>query len=161
MDYTLQSSNPNMETAARMQSRLFSARDGIIERRLDVRGLLTPNAVEIAAAAHRGAVKAGGRTVAVLGCGLDVDYPRKNRELFEKIVECGGALVSEYSLGAQPEAWRFRFRNRVLSGMCLGVGGGGAPEERRADNGVLRGRAGAHPDGGSWKHRPPVFGWEQ
>jgi len=60
----------------------------------------------IDAAAHRGALSAGGKTVAIRGCGLDVDYPRENRETFERIAETG-ALVTEYPLGAQPEAWRF------------------------------------------------------
>lgn len=68
--------------------------------------VVSGGAVGIDAAAHRGAVAAGGRTVAILGCGLDVEYPRENRELFDNIVETGGALASEYSLGSQPEPWR-------------------------------------------------------
>lgn len=63
--------------------------------------------IDTAATKAFGAVASGGRTVAVLGCGLDVDYPRENRELFERIAASGGALISEYALGAQPEVSRF------------------------------------------------------
>jgi DNA processing protein len=71
--------------------------------------------------AHKGALDAGGKTVAVWGTGIDVVYPKENKKLAERIVESGGTIVSEYRLGTFPAPQNFPIRNRVLSGMSVGV----------------------------------------
>jgi DNA processing protein len=70
--------------------------------------------------AHRGALEAGGPTVAVLGCGVDRDYPAAHRELAARIGETG-LVVSEYAPGVAPAPWRFPARNRIVAGLTLGT----------------------------------------
>ncbi len=69
---------------------------------------------------HMGALDAGGNTIAVLGCGPDICYPRTNRELMNKIARTG-LILSEYPPGSPPLAWQFPARNRIISGLSYGV----------------------------------------
>lgn len=72
-------------------------------------------------AAHKGALQAGGTTVAVWGTGIDVIYPKENKRLAEDIVASGGAILSEFPIGTFPAPQNFPIRNRTLSGMSVGV----------------------------------------
>ncbi len=90
-------------------------------RRLAYEGVTVVSGVALGidAAAHTGALQ-GGHTVGVLGCGIDVVYPRQHQKLYEQIIE-KGALISEAPFGAQPEAFRFPARNRIISGLSQGI----------------------------------------
>lgn len=83
-------------------------------------GVISGLALGIDAAAHDGALQAGGYTAAVLGTGVDRPYPAANQALYRKLVE-QGAVVSEFPLGTRPQPWHFPVRNRIISGLCRAV----------------------------------------
>ena len=70
---------------------------------------------------HKGAIEAGGKTIAVLACGLDTVYPPENVELYKQIIIRGGAIITEYPLGSKPDKDHFPVRNRIISGLSDGV----------------------------------------
>ncbi len=72
-------------------------------------------------ASHRGAVAAKGKTIAVLGTGIDIMYPKENTRLTEQIIALGGALITEFPVGTPPTPQNFPIRNRIISGMSAGV----------------------------------------
>jgi DNA protecting protein DprA len=83
--------------------------------------VVSGGAVGVDAAAHAGALDAGGRTVVVLGCGLDVPYPRANTGLFARVREAGGTLTSEHPPASQPRAAHFLPRNRLIAALSAAV----------------------------------------
>jgi DNA processing protein len=90
-----------------------------VARSLAAAGLVVVSGLArgVDAEAHRGALAAGGLTIAVLGCGIDRDYPRAHAELARRIAE-NGLVVSEYPPGVEPSPWRFPARNRIIAGLA-------------------------------------------
>ncbi|MGI4756578.1 MAG: DNA-processing protein DprA [Janthinobacterium lividum] len=95
----------------------------MLSRELAMRGLtiLSGMARGVDTEAHKGALEAKGKTVAVWGTGVDVIYPKENKRLAEQILMGGGCILSEFPLGTFPAPQNFPVRNRVLSGMSVGV----------------------------------------
>jgi DNA processing protein len=95
----------------------------MLSRELSQRGMVIMSGMArgVDTCAHKGALDAGGGTVAVWGTGIDVIYPKENKKLAERIVAEGGAVVSEFPLGTFPAPQNFPIRNRTLSGMSVGV----------------------------------------
>lgn len=103
--------SPYGAQVARLIGREVAAAGGVV-----VSGL----ARGVDAEAHRGALEAGGPTVAVLGCGIDRDYPASHATLAARIAE-SGLVVSEYEPGVEPAPWQFPARNRIIAGLCKAV----------------------------------------
>ena len=95
----------------------------MLARDLALRGLVIQSGMArgIDTAAHKGALVAKGRTLAVWGTGIDVIYPKENKKLAEDIVANGGAIVTEFPFGTFPAPQNFPLRNRILSGLSVGV----------------------------------------
>lgn len=119
---------------SRLATQYGKATAELLGRELAAAGFLVVSGMArgIDSAAHRGALSAGVPTVAVLGCGADVVYPPENQKLRDQIA-AHGAVVSEYPMGEGPLAGHFPNRNRIITGMCLGV----VAVEARADSGVF------------------------
>lgn len=95
---------------------------GQLARELAARGITIVSGLAngIDAAAHRGAIDGGGRTIAVLGCGVDIVYPEENADLMHRVMQ-HGCVLSQFPMGTKPSKGLFPYRNRIISGLCLGT----------------------------------------
>lgn len=95
----------------------------LLSARLSARsiGIISGLAYGVDKAAHDGALAAGGKTYAVLGCGVDVCYPKSNRDTYDRILSSGGGILSEYPPGMQPLSCLFPQRNRIIAGLSDGI----------------------------------------
>ncbi|MGL4392832.1 MAG: DNA-processing protein DprA [Fusobacteriaceae bacterium] len=84
-------------------------------------GTVSGLAMGIDSVCHRKTLEEGGTTIGVIGCGLDVIYPQNNKDLYEKIPESGGIILTEFPLGTQPQGYHFPLRNRIIVGLSRGV----------------------------------------
>ncbi|HMQ04435.1 MAG TPA: DNA-processing protein DprA [Pyrinomonadaceae bacterium] len=108
---------------SRMSSTNGTNASQMLARDLASRGICVISGLArgIDTSAHKGAIDGGGRTVAVMGTGIDSVYPKENRRLVDEIVGSGGAVVSQFPLGTPPLSENFPYRNRIISGLSLGV----------------------------------------
>jgi len=108
---------------SRMCSTYGTNSSEMLSRDLASRGITIVSGLArgIDTAAHRGAIAGGGRTVAVLGTGIDTAYPRENTGLVRDILANGGAIVSQFPLGTPPLKDNFPYRNRIISGLSYGA----------------------------------------
>ncbi len=114
------------------QAKFFSKQ--LVKKRLTV---VSGLAYGVDAAAHHAALKADGKTVAVLGSGIDNIYPFKHTGLAEAIAKREGAVISEFLPGTNPDAGNFPLRNRIVSGLTLGTLGGVGIKRREYDNSAI------------------------
>ena len=84
-------------------------------------GVVSGLAYGVDRAAHEGALRGGGLTYGVLGCGIDICYPKSHRSVYEKILTTGGGIISEYPPGVQPLPCFFPQRNRIIAGLSDGI----------------------------------------
>ncbi len=120
---TLKKTDLNISiVGSRLASTYGQYTTGKIARELALRGMTVVSGLArgIDSAAHRGALSAQGRTIAVLGSGLDIIYPPENKDLYAEIRQ-SGAVISEYPPGTPPRAANFPARNRIISGISYGV----------------------------------------